>query len=431
MKFSLQALLAVLALSILAHPVLSQQVVLSQSNASGIYKAGESIKVSVQVRGAEADSIQIKMNRNYSNSASWQTIPTPVGKKVLFEGSFSKPASGVFHVRIGDEISTSGFIVEPDQIKPVTQRPKDFDAYWKAQKKALRDLPMEIESEWIDHIEAGFVCSDVELNCIGPKPARGYFAKPANADPATLPIVLYVHAAGVNGDWCLSKASTAIQYAKKGKGALAFDLNAHGMLNGQAQEYYDDLQEGELKNYWEIGAENLEKNYFRGMYLRLQRTLDFLCAQPEWDGKRIIIIGESQGGGQALAAAGMDDRVTAVVATVPAMCDFGRTLIGETGGWPNPYSFEKDREKMLDTYPYFDVAHLLKGCKATLVTEIGLIDYTCPAFGIYAAINQAKGKKLTLVTPYRSHHLDQKEFQKQWEEKIYKPKMEFINAFLR
>ena len=52
------------------------------------------------------------------------------------------------------------------------------------------------------------------------------------------------------------------------------------------------------------------------------RTLDFLTSQPEWDGKRILVLGESQGGGQSLAAAGLDHRVSAVVATVPAMSDF-------------------------------------------------------------------------------------------------------------
>ncbi len=203
------------------------------------------------------------------------------------------------------------------------------------------------------------------------------------------------------------------------------------MLNGQPQEYYDKLEEGKLNHYWEIGAENREENYFRGMYLRLQRTLDFLCNQPEWDGENIIVIGESQGGGQALVAAGLDDRVTAAVATVPVMCDFGRTLVGETGGWPNPFSFEKDEQKMLNTYPYFDAAHILKGCKATLVTEIGLIDYTCPSLGIYAAINQAKGEKITLVTNYRGHHLGQKQFQKDWEEDIYKRRQAFIESFLK
>jgi len=54
------------------------------------------------------------------------------------------------------------------------------------------------------------------------------------------------------------------------------------------------------------GMESRSDFYFRGMYLRLIRTLDFLASQPEWDGKRILVIGESQGGGQALAAAGLD-----------------------------------------------------------------------------------------------------------------------------
>ncbi len=66
------------------------------------------------------------------------------------------------------------------------------------------------------------------------------------------------------------------------------------------------------------------------------RTIDFLTKQPEWDGKRILVIGESQGGGQALAAAGLDKRVSAVVATVPAMCDWLGPLANHEGGWPQP-----------------------------------------------------------------------------------------------
>ena len=67
-----------------------------------------------------------------------------------------------------------------------------------------------------------------------------------------------------------------MKYAKMGKGALAFDLNAHGMLNGQPQEYYDKLEEGELNHYREQGVESRDTYYFKGMYLRLMRTLDFL-----------------------------------------------------------------------------------------------------------------------------------------------------------
>jgi len=114
------------------------------------------------------------------------------------------------------------------------------------------------------------------------------------------------------------------------------DLNAHGMLNGQPDAYYKNLDSGELKQYSHIGLETKSDIYFRGMYLRLLRTIDYLTSLPEWDGERILLIGESQGGGQALAGAGLDKRVKAVVVTVPAMCDWAAFWWVERGAGPIP-----------------------------------------------------------------------------------------------
>lgn len=188
------------------------------------------------------------------------------------------------------------------------------------------------------------------------------------------------------------------------------------MLNGQPEEYYSNLENGELKDYPYQGMENRSDFYFRGMYLRLIRTLDFLISRPEWDGKRILVIGESQGGGgQALAAAGLDKRVTAVIATVPAMCDWGGALAGRRGGWPQLFERGGDRKKMLSALPYFDTAHLLKDSKATILTEIGLIDMTCPSTSVYSAVNQSKGKKIILAVPYRQHHAPSNYLKDTWE----------------
>ena len=408
-----------------------QNIVLKQSNESGIYKKGEQIQISVFLNEIKSDSITVKTRENYSDRIITQKTKYSGEPLLVFSGSFQKLTSIILEVVVDKISASTGLVVDPEHFQPGTNRPKDFDKFWKAEKKALRALPIEVKNIPINDIEPGYSCSDFEINCTGPKPARGYFVKPMAAKPKTLPSVLFVRAAGVKGDWCQSKPRDALNYAKMGKGALAFDLNAHGMLNGQPQEYYEELEKGELKNYWEIGIESRDDYYFRGMYLRLIRTLDFLTSQPEWDGKRILVIGESQGGGQSLAAAGLDDRVSAVVATVPAMCDFGGELIGRTGGWPQPFKMKGDKDKMLKTIPYFDAAHLLKNSKATLVTEIGFIDTTCPSVSIYAAINQSKGEKIVFGVPYRGHHLNQKEYQKIWEETVYKPKMKFIEEFLK
>ena len=431
MKSLYQLLLCFLLIIGLSAISFGQNIVLKQSNESGIYRKGEIITVTALLEDLEADSLSLKIRKNYSTETRNQKVKYSGGQIEIFNGSFNEPTSLIFEVRANSNNAAIGLVVDPEHFQTGTIRPKDFDKYWKNEKKKLRNLPMEIKSNPVENIEKGYSCSNVEINCTGPKPARGYFAKPESAQPKSLPIVLFVRAAGVKGDWCQSKPKDVVNYAKMGNGALAFDLNAHGMLNGQPQEYYDELEKGELKNYWEIGLENRNDFYFRGMYLRLIRTLDFLTRQPEWDGKRIIVIGESQGGGQALAAAGLDHRVTAAVATVPAMCDFGAALEGKIGGWPNPFAYKKDRNKLMATIPYFDTAHLLKNCKATLVTEIGFIDTTCPSNSIYAAINQKGGKKIVFGVPYRAHQLYQKEYQKTWENTVYKPKMAFIEDFLK
>ena len=409
----------------------AQNIVLEQSNESGIYKKGEKIQVSVLLKDMESDSLSVKLIVNYANELRNEKIEYLDSRMILYDGSVNEPMSLIFEVKAKEEFASIGLVVDPDNFEPGTKRPEDLDSYWGKEKKAIQALPMEVKDVPVPDIEEGFKCSDIEINCTGPKPARGYFVKPEDAKPKSLPIVLYVHAAGVKGSWCLSQPENALHYAKMGKGALSFDLNAHGMLNGRPQEYYDNLEKGELKNYFSYGVENRNDFYFRGMYLRLLRTLDFLTSQPEWDGKRILVIGESQGGGQALAAAGLDKRVTAVVAIVPAMCDWGGTFVGRTSGWPNPFNFGNDKEKMMKTLPYFDAAHLLKNSKAIIVTEIGFIDKTCPSTSIYAAINQAIGEKVVFGVPYRGHHLNQTAYKETWEKTVYKPRMEFIADFLK
>lgn len=404
---------------------------LRQSNSPAIYKKGEKIRVYAYTPKASADSLKVVVLMN-NNHVIYKKAFMPVGDSTLvYEGVGGKPCSYIVEARLKDRKQAIGMMVNPQKLKPGTKLPKGFDAYWIQEKKNLHALPLQTKLKEVENTEKGYVCYDIELNCTGPKPARGYFAKPQNASPKSLPIVLLVHAAGVKGSWCRSEARDAIRYAKTGKGALCFDLNAHGMLNGQSEEYYANLESGELKDYYVQGLESRDDFYFRGMYLRLIRTLDYLTQQPEWDGKRIIVIGESQGGGQALAAAGLDNRVSAVVATVPAMCDWGGSLVGRKGGWPQPFEHSGNREKMKKAIPYFDTAHLLRHSKATIVVEIGLIDQTCPSTSVYAAINQAKGKVIIYPVSYREHAWPTAEQRPDWDKNVFGPKNTFIENYLK
>ncbi|NWJ52359.1 MAG: acetylxylan esterase [Bacteroidetes bacterium] len=410
---------------------IGQTIILRQTNETGIYKKGEKVRVTLLLKDKNTDSVLIKIRKDFSNQLTQKMLKYEGDTLLVFSETFSEPTTYIFQASTKTESASIGLIVAPEEFKPGTSRPKDFDKFWKGEKAALRALPMGMKIIPVKNIASGYQCSDVEINCLGPKPVRGYFAKPVLAKPKSLPIVINFHAAGVSGDWCRSEPYNAMRYAKMGKGALCFDLNAHGMLNGQPDAYYTNLENGELKNYAQQGLESQHDIYFRGMYLRLIRTLDFLTSQPEWDGKRIVVIGESQGGGQSLAAAGLDKRVSAVIVTVPAMCDWGGSLVGRKGSWPYPFETTYDKEKMLSTLPYYDVAHVLKDSRATIVVEIGLIDLTCPSSAVYAAINQAKGKKIILTVPYRAHHMEQPAYKEIWENTISKTKEAFLQDYLK
>lgn len=409
----------------------AQNIILNQTNESGSYQKSEKVRMTLLVKDSNADSVSVKIRKNFTNQPTIQKIKCTGDTITVLEEIYTEPTTVIIEAATKKDTLSIGCIVDAVHYQPGTPRPKDFDEYWKAEKKALRSLPMNIKADTVKASAQGFTVLNIEINCTGPKPARGYFAKPEFAKPHSLPIVIILHSAGVSATWNRSDVGNALRYARMGEGALSFDLNAHGMLNGQPNEYYNDLEKGELKEYATSGLENRNDCYFRGMYLRLIRTIDFLTKQPEWDGKRILVMGESQGGGQSLAAAGLDHRVSAAIVTVPAMCDWGGTLVGRRGSFPYPFSTKYDKEKMLATVPYFDVVHILKGSKATIVAEIGLIDNSCPSSAVYAALNQAKGKKIIYTVPYRAHHMTQPVYKKVWDETVNKPKEEFLKNYLK
>jgi cephalosporin-C deacetylase-like acetyl esterase len=134
-----------------------------------------------------------------------------------------------------------------------------------------------------------------------------------------------------------------------------------------------------------------EKAYFTGMMLRLIRGIDVLTSQPEWDGKHVVVSGASQGGYQAIAAAGLDARVTFFAAGVPAGCDHSGMLVNRIAGWPKivPMVDGKPDNSVVEAFRYLDCMNFATRTKAAgAYFTVGFIDTTCPPTSIYATYNQ-------------------------------------------
>jgi cephalosporin-C deacetylase-like acetyl esterase len=239
-------------------------------------------------------------------------------------------------------------------------------------------------------------CFDVQADTGVGRGLSGYLARPAGAKPRSLPAIVLAHGAGVT----TSRLPNAVAWAKDG--FLALDFNANGLPNGKPREFYAALQNGELKEYYLQGRESRETMYLRGILLRLLRAIDTLAAQPEWDGRRLVALGRSQGGGQAIAAGALDSRVTYVSAEIPTFCDHTGIVIGRINGWPRliPNETEQPNPKVVEAVRYYDAVNFAPRIRAQVFFTVGFIDHICPPTGVYAAYNQLRGQKQIW------HHVD-------------------------
>ena len=125
------------------------------------------------------------------------------------------------------------------------------------------------------------------------------------------------------------------------------------------------------------------------MFLRVMRGLDFLKAQPEWNGTELIAAGGSQGGFQAIAASALDKDVTSCQIYVPWCCDLGGITLGRQQG---------SGPAWVAGLGYFDTVNMGKRvhCETTIIAGLG--DYVSPPSGVAILYNHLKGpKRLTFL----------------------------------
>ena len=367
----------------------------------------DSLKMEIRVNGRPRSYSFVKLEREYRvihrevcDSARWVSVLVGKGERVL----------------------DVGYVVEPESFLPAYEAPSDLGRFWREQIAGMRKCPLEAKIDTVSTPEAfdgRFLCLHIELSMHQGRPVNAFVSIPLNAAPGSLPIRIKTHGAtditSKSTQSSLNKACRQAAY-----GAIGVDVNAHGIKDGAEEAYYRDLEEGELKDYQHQELKDRESWYFRLMYLRLVRLVDYLVTVPQWDGKTILVTGHSQGGGQALALGGIDSRITDIEADEPALCDLGGALVHRIGGWP----FSLRRQEVPASglakgiLPYYDAALLAKHFHGNLSVRVGLADYVCPATSVYSAYNNA-GASRKKITPFRSRHhtnvvwYDREEFDRQ------------------
>lgn len=250
-----------LIISLLLLPFVAQAqykgAMLEINSKTGVYQVGDSIKVWVVILPECNPNLEFSIQENMATVISQKCLNLNEGKHLVYEGLCKAPAHYVYTVGLPGtektcEKSSVGAIVSPESFTPGYASPKDLRKFWDRQIKKMRKMPLKAKctlapQETTD--QSGYTCMDLEIPMPEGNPVRAYLVYPTDAPAKSLPILIRAHAAGVKGKWCQSSADQAIKDAKRGGGAIVLDINAHGMLNGQPQSYYDNLDSGQLKGY--------------------------------------------------------------------------------------------------------------------------------------------------------------------------------------
>ena len=383
-------------------PAPTPVLVVSADHADGVYALGESIHFRINTGNASGFT-----DTHYSLKQGGQTVIRE-GKLALsgpveeIEATLAEPGTLLLEVKATDSQGKvrrelAGAIVAPGQIPVSAPRPADFDAFWQSKVEELARVPAKPELSAGESGRENVDYWQITMDNIRGTHIRGQLARPKGQEKR--PAMLMVQWAGVYG---LSKVWATDPAAA---GWLVLNLNAHDLPIDKPAEFYQEQAQGPLNNYPAIGNDDREKSYFLRMYLSAYRGAQYLSERPDWDGKTLLVTGVSQGGLQTLMIAGLHPKITAAIACVPAGCDMTGPKVGRSPGWPGWYwqTQGKDAAKVIEAGRYYDVVNFAEHVKCPVLVGVGLIDETCPAAGVLAAVNQMKGPKEVVFLPKGDH----------------------------
>lgn len=383
------------------------------SRPEAVYSSGEMITFTVNA--SEIDSpIQ------YTVSHSRKGILAKGNTRPNQEIRIRAEDPGFLEVILEEENMTAmaAAAVAPEQIVPVMEAPSDLFGFWNAEiekqkrqatvaeRHPVAPLDDAAYQKWHEQwpifnrtLQEPFPeieTFEFSAETLYGNPARGYIAFPKHAKRGSLPALLTLHGAGV-ADSDFPKACSAAR-----NGFLAMDINAHGLPCGKDPQFYQELRETKLNEYFKFGRENAKTSYLASIYLRTLRALDYLTEQPEWDGKNLITWGCSQGGCLALVCASLDQRVTKCCAGVPAFCDCADQRFAS---WAllNQKDPPELQYKVMKEMQYCSIAHLVEHAQAKAYFTVGFIDTTCPPDSVYTAYNRYAGQKRIYNAPDSGH----------------------------
>ena len=290
-----------------------------------------------------------------------------------------------------------GAVFDPDKLRRLAPRPKDFDVFWKKQKESLDRIPLRTEKKELpvpEPCKGKVRLFAVTMPVSDGEKATGYLALPVKAAPKSCPAYIWFLS------WCWSDTLPDRALEQAARGAVAFAATWHGLPVGKAPAFYEEAR----KKFDPLrGVENPHTWIMRFVFLRVLRELAFLKSLSEWNGRELVVHGGSLGGAQALCAAALEPAVTLAVVGVPCFNEFDTGTVREhslplKGG-------KSATPENCRAAEYYAGSNFAPRITSEIHFCTGFVDTSCPPSGVFVTYNTLPEKTVkSISTDPRTGH---------------------------
>ena len=284
-------------------------------------------------------------------------------------------------------------LAQLERYLPAVREPADFDAWWGSTLDGARDAPAVVAVEPVDSGLALVDTWDVTFSGFGGHPVKAWYSRPAAAlgvHPGQLLPAVVEYAGYGRGRGLPHERLT---WVGAGYAHLVMDTRGQGSQYGSGGDTPDPVGSAPAApGFLTRGILDPAEHYYRRLVTDSVRAVDAVRELPGVDRSRVAAVGNSQGGGLAIAVGGLVPDLAAVQASVPFLCHAERALeITEQHPWRELVEYlsvHRDAvDAVLGTLSYVDGVNFARRAAAPALFAVGLRDAVCPPSTVFAAYN--------------------------------------------
>ena len=361
-------------------------------NLKSTYRNKQEGKLSYQITGMRSKAVIAQGNIHISLDA---LSSNTVRLNMPGQGTGFYRVNFMLNVSDDDDTVRRVFGVNVNNMRSVTSKPVDFDAFWTNTKKELAKVPGNYKvTERPDLSTDADQIYLVEMKSLDNITVRAWLTLPKGRLPnEKLPAYIMLPGYGA-----------ALVPFKNVPHFACLAINVRGLGNSK------DVIGPSRDEYITYNIQDKNKYIYRGAIMDCVRLLDFIETRPEIDTSSVFVTGGSMGAYLGLALASIDKRVTMCAANNPTFSDW-HTMVG-SGEFPM-YDIEKyakqramKMETVLHTLDYFDLKNFTPNIKCKTIFAMGLLDKFAPPQTEIVAYNKIDSNKLLFIYPNLGHEVD-------------------------